>query len=156
MDRRSTNQPKKTKTISKSRKNRLDMCPNIPKMLLSVRYNKRENNKIVMLGPNKGFRKSVIARVRNNGSLFQSNVCNFRRDLAAMHNSEVSPRRELALISNFNFVFRCSWSKPQWLHTTTFHTTPSSNHNSSCCKQSLGSSIDASCVYKEHIYSFIH
>ena len=33
---------------------------------------------------------SVIATVRNSGSLFQSNVCNFRRGLAAVHNSGVS------------------------------------------------------------------
>ena len=49
------------------------------KMLLGIRYNERENNKIVTLGPHKVYVKSVVARVRNGGSLFQSNVCNFRR-----------------------------------------------------------------------------
>lgn len=56
MDRRSGNRLKKTKTVSKSRKNRLDMCANIPRccsVSQGVRYNERENNKIVTLGPNK-------------------------------------------------------------------------------------------------------
>ena len=52
MDRRSRNRPKKTKTASKSKKNRLDMCK-YSKMLFGVRYNERENNKIVTWGPNK-------------------------------------------------------------------------------------------------------
>ena len=71
MDRGNGNRPKKTKAISKSRKNRLDMCANIPKVLLLL---ERENNKIVTLAPNKILRKSVIA-----GVYFSQNVCNFRR-----------------------------------------------------------------------------
>ena len=43
---------KKTNTVSKSRKYGLDMCK-YSKMLLGVRYNERENNKIRTLGPNK-------------------------------------------------------------------------------------------------------
>ena len=51
MDRRSRNRPKKTKTVSKSRK--IDLICKYSKMLLGVRHNERENNKIVTLGPNK-------------------------------------------------------------------------------------------------------
>ena len=74
MDRKSGNGPKKTKTISKGRKNRLDMCANIPKMLLLLL---ERNNKIVTLGPNKILRNSVIA-----GVYFSQNVRNFRREFS--------------------------------------------------------------------------
>ena len=48
-------------------------------MLLGVRYNERENNKIVTLGPNK---VSVIAEV-----YFSQTSVIFARDLAAVPNS---------------------------------------------------------------------
>ena len=66
----------KTKTISKGRKNRLDVCK-YSKMRLGVRYSERENNGIVTVESIKVC--SVIAGVRNSGSLVHSNVCTFRR-----------------------------------------------------------------------------
>ena len=53
MDRGSGNRPKKTKTISKSRKNRLDMHANIPRFCSVSAITREKNNKIVTLGPNK-------------------------------------------------------------------------------------------------------
>ena len=79
MNRRCGNRSKKTKTISKSRKNRLEVCK-YTKMWLCVCYNERENSEIVTLGPNK---------------LSVSPSVTFPGDLAAISKSEVSARREL-------------------------------------------------------------
>ena len=77
MDRRSGNRPKKTKTISKSGKNRLDMCPNIPRCCW-VSAITRE--KTIKLRP-----WHAIA-----GVYFSQTSVTFVGDLAAFRNGRVS------------------------------------------------------------------
>ena len=63
-------------------------------MLLGVRYNERENNKIVTLGPNKvSVRPSVVA-----GVYFSQTSVTFAGDCAAVCNSEVSARQEFTQV----------------------------------------------------------
>ena len=109
MDRRSRNRPKKTKAVSKSKTKQTRYECKYLKMLLGVRYNERENNKIVTLGPHKVSvspqqQKSVIA-----GAYFSQPSVTFAGDFAAgVRNSEVSARRELiihSMQSDLTFAF---------------------------------------------------
>ena len=82
MDRGNGNRPKKTKTISKSRKIDL-ICVQI--FLRCCCCSRERNNKIVTLGPNKILRKSVIA-----GVCFSQTSVIFAGDLADVRNSVMS------------------------------------------------------------------
>ena len=74
-------------------------------MLLGVCCYERENNKIVMLGPNTVSVSPQQRESANSGSLFQSNVCNFLREFRCcpkqqgVRYREVSARWELTVFA---------------------------------------------------------
>ena len=88
MNRRSKNRPKETKTVSKSRKIRLDMCANIPRCCLvsAIQRAKTINCNVgTELSVSPQQRESVIA-----GIYFSQTSVTFAGDFAAVCNSEVS------------------------------------------------------------------